>query len=241
MLYYPQLSTGAVSQFPVARNVDMRSVANQLLSGSTIRMADLGWQRIQWRLRYAALTNSERTSIETLFEAAEGQLTTFTFVDPTGNLLQWSEDWTQTVWTADPLLQVVAGIEDPFGGSDAVQLTNAAETTQEIVQNTAAPSSLLYCYSVYVRSSVPITVQLVVRATGQSALMAVEAVSAWMRVSPVAGGCGDRRLWGSGGSATGSRTVQEDYRPGRSLSEYQVLFRPTRFFGGRGQSELLSS
>ncbi len=40
MLYYPQLSTGSVAQFPVTRSVNMRTVANQLPSGFTIRMAD---------------------------------------------------------------------------------------------------------------------------------------------------------------------------------------------------------
>jgi hypothetical protein len=182
MLYYPQLSTGAVTQFPVTRSVNMRTVANQLPSGYTIRMADLGAQKVQWRLRYSSLTDSERISIENLFEAAEGQLNTFTFLDPTDNLLMWSEDWTHTVWTADPLLQVSGGVQDPFGNSNAMQLTNAAQTTQQILQNTGAPSQLLYCYSVYVRSNVPTTIQLVVAATGQTSLTAVMASGAWTRV-----------------------------------------------------------
>ena len=72
MLYYPQLTTGAVSQFPVTRSTNMRTVANQLASGFTIRMADTGAQKVQWRLRYSSLTDGERSSIESLFEASEG-------------------------------------------------------------------------------------------------------------------------------------------------------------------------
>src|SRR5208282_3848469 len=106
MLYYPQLSTGAVSQFPVSRNARLRTVSNQLPGGFSIRMADEGAQKVQWQLRYAGLTDGERASIEGLFGASEGQLNTFVFLDPTANLLQWSEDWTQAVWAADPLLQV---------------------------------------------------------------------------------------------------------------------------------------
>src|ERR1700678_2917986 len=170
MLYYPQLTTGAVSQFPVTCNTYMRTVANQLPSGYTIRMADTGLQKVQWRLRYSALTYGEQASIENLFEASEGQLNTFTFLDPTDNLLMWSEDWTQTVWTPDPLLQVNAGVSDPLGGTDGMQLTNTAQTTQQIVQNTNGPSGFLYCYTVYLRSAVPATVQLVVTATGQTVL-----------------------------------------------------------------------
>ncbi|MGP0076019.1 MAG: hypothetical protein ACLPWF_29220 [Bryobacteraceae bacterium] len=183
MLYYPQLTTGAVSQFPVTRGVKMRTVANQLPSGFTIRMADLGWQKVQWQLRYSNLTDGERSSIESLFEASEGQLNTFTFLDPTDNLLMWSEDWTQPVWTADPLLQVAGGVQDPFGNSAGMQLTNTAQATQQIVQNTAGPSSFVYCYSVYVRSNVPTVIQLVMTASGQTSLTAVTAGVTWARVT----------------------------------------------------------
>jgi hypothetical protein len=187
MLYYPQLTTGAISQFPVRRSTNMRTVANQLPSGYTIRMADTGAQKVQWQLRYSELTDGERSSIESLFEASEGQLNTFTFLDPTDNLLMWSEDWTQAVWTADPLLQVSGGVQDPQGGGDAMQLTNTAQTTQQIVQNTNGPSSFVYCYSVYVRSNVPATIQLVVTATGQTTLTAVTTSASWMRVTASGG------------------------------------------------------
>lgn len=183
MLYYPQLTTGAVAQFPVRRGTSMRTVANQLASGFTIRMADTGAQKVGWQLRYSDLTNSERGSMESLFEAAEGQLNTFTFLDPTDNLLMWSEDWTQAVWTADPLFEVSSGVGDPLGGTAAMQLTNTGETAQQIIQSTGASSSFTYCYSLYVRSSAPATIQLVVTATGRSLQTAVTTGTAWTRVS----------------------------------------------------------
>jgi hypothetical protein len=183
MLYYPQLTTGSIAQFPVTRTVNMRTVANQLPSGFTIRMADTGAQKVQWRLVYSDLTDGERSSLESLFEASEGQLNTFTFLDPTDNLLMWSEDWTQSVWTPDPLLQVTGGVADPLGGSAAMQLTNTAQTTQQIIQNTGGPSSFVYCYSVYVRSNAPATIQLVVTATGQATLTAVTTGASWTRVT----------------------------------------------------------
>lgn len=183
MLYYPQLTTGAISQFPVRRSAAMRSVTNELTSGFTIRMADTGAQKVQWKLQYSSLTDAERSSIESLFEDSEGQLNTFTFLDPTANLLMWSEDWTQSVWAADPLLQVAGGAQDPLGGTDAMQLTNTAQTAQQIVQSTSGSSSFLYCFSVYVRSAVPATIQLVAATTGQTSLTAITTSSAWLRVS----------------------------------------------------------
>jgi hypothetical protein len=183
MLYYPQLTTGSIAQFPVTRTTNMRTVANQLPSGFTIRMADTGAQKVQWRLVYSDLTDGERSSLESLFEAAKGQLNTFTFLDPIDNLLMWSEDWTQSVWTPDPLLQVAGGVADPLGGSAAMQLTNTAQTTQQIIQNTGGPSSFVYCYSVYIRSNVPAAIQLVVTATGQAVLTPVTTGPSWTRVT----------------------------------------------------------
>jgi hypothetical protein len=95
----------------------------------------------------------------------------------------WSEDWKQVVWTADPLLQVTGGVQDPFGGSNAMQLTNTGQTTQQIVQSTSGPSSFVYCYSVYVRSNVPATIHMVVAATGQTSVTAISTGSSWVRAT----------------------------------------------------------
>lgn len=146
-------------------------------------MSDPGTQKVQWKLRYSALTDGERTSIETLFEASQGQLNTFTFLDPTDNLLMWSEDWTQSVWTADPMLQVNVGLPDPLGGTDAIEITNAGQAAQQLMQNIAAPSWYMYAFSVYLRSAAAATVQLVVSAGGQTYLTPVVTGTAWNRVT----------------------------------------------------------
>ena len=116
-------------------------------------MSDPGSAVVGWQLQYSNLTDDEWSSLEQLFEATEGKLTTFTFLDPMDNLLMWSEDWTNAVWTADPLLQVSTGIADPLGGTGGVQLTNTAQTTQRIVQNIAGASWFQYCCSIYLRSA----------------------------------------------------------------------------------------
>jgi hypothetical protein len=181
MLYYPQLSSGAVSQLPVTQRTSIRTVANEMLGGDTLRTADPNDDIVRWQLQYSGLTDTEWTSIEQLFEAAEGRLNTFTFLDPTDNLLMWSEDWTNAVWTADPLLQLVSGIQDPLGTSNAVQLTNTAQTTQRITQNIAGASWFQYCFSVYLRSNVSTVVQMVASAGGHDSLTAISTGAAWIR------------------------------------------------------------
>lgn len=181
MLYYPQLSTGSISQFPIARRTVTRTVTNEMLGGDTIRMGDPNAALVQWQLQYSNLTDDEWSAIEELFETAEGQLNTFVFLDPTDNLLMWSEDWTQPVWSADPMLQVTGGAQDPLGGTDAMNLTNSAQTTQRIVQLTAGPSWFQYCFSVYLCSDSPAAIELVVTSNGVDALTTIEIGSAWQR------------------------------------------------------------
>jgi hypothetical protein len=182
MLYYPQLSTGVISQFPISRSTTIRTISNSLPSGDSIRMSDPGAAAVGWQLQYSNLTDAEWSSLETLFKATEGQLTTFTFLDPMDNLLQWSEDWTKPVWTADPLLHVSTGISDPLGGTGAVQLTNTGQTTQRIVQSIAGASWFQYCCSIYLRSAAPATVQILLSATGQESLTQLTIGSSWTRV-----------------------------------------------------------
>ena len=182
MLYYPQLATGAISQFPVTRTATMRTVTNQLLSGDNIRMSDPAAAMIHWQLKYSELTNDEWSSLEQLFEAVEGQLNAFTFLDPMDNLLAWSEDWTKSVWNADPMLEVTTGIADPLGGNRAVRITNNGQATQGIVQNIAGPSWFQYCLSVYLRSAAPVDVQLVFSSTGQQSASEISVTPSWTRV-----------------------------------------------------------
>lgn len=181
MLYYPQLSSGSIAQFPVSRRAVTRTVTNELLSGDTIRMADPDAGLVQWQLQYSNLSDDEWSSIEQLFEAAEGQLNTFVFLDPTDNLLMWSEDWTQPVWIPDPMLQVAGGMLDPLGGTGAMNITNSGQATQRVLQATAGPSWFQYCFSVYLSSAAPATVELVLTSNGVDSLTSFTTTSGWAR------------------------------------------------------------
>ena len=181
MLYYPQLTSGSVAQYPVNRRNQRRTIANTLADGSNIPMEDATFASVGWDLTYAHLTADEATSIENLFLACEGRLGTFTFLDPTDNLLNWTEDFTQKVWEPDPLLTVSGGVADPFGGSSGAQLTNTAQITQVLSQNIAGASWFQYCLSVWIRADVPTPVTLVAASSGSSAQQSFNAAPAWMR------------------------------------------------------------
>ncbi len=155
MLVYPQLGTGALAQFPVQKKRRLRTVVNAAADGSSIKLADPNGEYEEWNLTYAQLSDSEISTLEQFFASAEGTLNGFTFLDPTSNLLAWSDRLDNAVWVPGPALTVTGGVADPSGGANAWHASNAGGGAQSIVQTIQAPSGYLYCFSAYVRSTSP--------------------------------------------------------------------------------------
>jgi hypothetical protein len=152
MPVFPQMGTGALSQFPVRKQRRLRTVKNTSLDGRSIKLADAPGEVTEWQLNYANLTDDEVAAIEQFFAAVEGTLNEFTFVDPTDNLIAESDHLDNVVWQVAPLLLIVSGIADPTGGTNGWHLANSGGAAQAINQTLSAPSGYLYCFSAYVRS-----------------------------------------------------------------------------------------
>jgi hypothetical protein len=108
MLVYPQLPTGALAQFPAQKRRQMRTLVNTAADGTVIKLADPGAAIVEWQLKYAALSDAELATLLQFFAAAEGTLNNFTFVDPTANLLAWSNEFSNAVWDAAPFLSLAS-------------------------------------------------------------------------------------------------------------------------------------
>jgi len=152
MLVYPQLESGALSQFPVLKTRTTRTVVNRAADGSTVRLADPFAGTTEWLLTYAELIDSEAAALREFFEATEGSLNSFVFVDPVGNLFAWSERLDHETWQRDPLMNVLGSIADPRGGTAAWRLVNTGAGEQTLRQTIAGPGDYNYAFSVYVRS-----------------------------------------------------------------------------------------
>jgi hypothetical protein len=162
MLVYPQLTTGALCQYPLRKTRRARTVSNRAADGSAIKLADPYAEITQWRLDYSELSDTEAAALRDFFAAAEGSLNEFTFLDPAGNLLAWSEQLDNAVWQKDPLLTIVSGVADPHGGTKAWQLSNGGGAEQGLTQTLAAPGDYRYCLSAYVRSASATSAKLVI-------------------------------------------------------------------------------
>jgi hypothetical protein len=130
---------------------------------------------MEWDLRYTGLSETERASIEDFFIDRGGPLRGFVFVDPTANLLRWTEDFSKAVWVRDALLEC----SEAEGGT---RLVNAAQVSRSIHQTVAAPGWLRYCFSAFVRSATPVGLGLGLANADGSAESAVVAGPEWRRV-----------------------------------------------------------
>lgn len=182
MMFFPQLSTGALTQFPVIRRRLLRTVLNQTANGDEVKYFDADAGILEWELQLRGLTDAERAAIETLFENCRGPLKEFTFLDPAGNLLAYSEALQEPAWAADPALTLAAGIADPFGTAGATEITNTGQGAQRLTQTVAASAGFHYCLSVYVRSTGGSSVRLVLGSGSGEQSSLHNAGSDWRRV-----------------------------------------------------------
>jgi hypothetical protein len=152
MLYFPQLSTGAVGQYPIQKRRLLRTVVNEAADGTRVKLADTSVVAVEWTLDFQTLTDSERDALTQLNAGVEGRLGDFTFLDPTDNLLCWSEALNQAVWERNPLLTIAPGVADPNGGTSANRITNTGAAALAITQTVNGPGWFQYALSMQVRS-----------------------------------------------------------------------------------------
>src|SRR2546426_842983 len=119
MLYFPQLLTGAVGQYPIHKRRLSRTVVNESEGGARFKLADPDAAAVEWILNFQTMSDNERDSLTQLFNGIEGRLGDFTFLDPTDNLLCWSEKLDEPVWERNSLVTITAGVDDPDGELNA--------------------------------------------------------------------------------------------------------------------------
>ena len=217
MEYFPQLSTGALAQYPLRKRITRRTIANSLPDGSVLKLADTNLVRVEWDLDFIGLSAEEASTIEHFFEDCEGDLKTFAFVDPTGNLLTWSEDLEEEVWEKDPLLLVEGGSADPLGGERGYAMRNNGGAPQGMRQTLTAPGGYWYCLSAWIRSDQSAWVTLRIGDERRHR----EAGPTWTRISMSAQPHGDEGIVAFGleldaGQAMEVFGLQAEAQPGAS-------------------------
>lgn len=222
-LFFPQLSSGAMAQYPIRKQATIRTIKNLLADGSMLVAADPGAGQLLWTLNYVSLPATDTQALQNHFEACGGPLRAFTFLDPTDNLLTYSADLTRSCWGLPPGVTVQTGLADPMGGTGAFLVTNASAVTQQFSQTLAAPVSFQYCFSVYTSAAIAGTCTLTLRSANAQQTSVCQVGQFWTRISS----SGVLQDTGTG------LTVGISLAPGQSVSlfgpQLEPQFAPSRF------------
>ena len=223
-LIFPQLSSGALAQYPIKKTSRIRTIKNILADGSMLVAQDQGAGQLVWTLSYVALQPPDVAALQAHFEACGGPLRAFTFLDPTDNLLTNSADLTKLPWLSPTTVIIESGMPDATGGTGAFHVTNGGSAPQQITQTLpAAPVGFQYCFSVYAASTSGGTCSLVRSSAFAQQTTVCPVGPLWSRISSI-GILNDTGI---------GLSVGIDLAPGQSLSlfgpQLEAQFAPSRF------------
>ena len=182
MLIFPQLSTGSAAQYPLAKSVSQRSVQAAMEDGTIIALADSSATYLRWKIKLRDLSDQEAKSFTDFFAATLGNLLPFLFLDPTGNLLLWSGDFSKSAWQTAGVAFDLA-LADPMGGNCAVRAHNQSASPLSVAQQCQVPASVQTCFSVYLRADTESTVTLTFCAGSRSQSVSAAVTTNWQRFS----------------------------------------------------------
>ncbi len=181
-LFFPQLGTGAMAHYPIRKTAATRTVLNALPGGNMLIYPDEAARKAIWNWDYVGLTMGEAAILQNFFLACTGPLTPFTFLDPTGNLLSGSSDFTAAAWQASSGVKVADSYAGPISEVSAITLVNTSEAVQEIAQTLNIPGNFTYCFSLYLSSPTSTSLTLFRRAANSEDSVSVQVGAAWKRV-----------------------------------------------------------
>jgi hypothetical protein len=181
-LFYPQFTTGAIAHYPIHKRSVTRTVSNVLPGGNVLMYPDDGARRTIWSWEYVGLTLNEATVLRDFFKACNGPLRSFTFLDPTGNLLSASSSFRTPAWQASSMVSISSDSGGPLSTAPAVTLTNQGQALQELSQTLAVPCNYSYCLSMYVSSPSPQSLTLFRRSIHSEEAVSLAVGPSWSRI-----------------------------------------------------------
>jgi hypothetical protein len=213
MATFPVLnSDGTRSMYPNTVAFEHLTDVTNLSSGEHIafpwRAEPLG----RYTLKLTNLSDAEVTTVRSFFRSMCGRFGQFQYVDPTGNLVHWSEDYTQAAWTK--ACTVGASMADPAGGNGASVLTGDGSGNCNLTQLVTVDPSVvgsLACFSVYLKAitaSGAFNIYMTDGTTTRNVACTLT-TTAWTRVSvPWVFGVSGNVTVGVGGNSSWTGTTQ---------------------------------
>ncbi len=164
--YFPQIgSSGIISQLPYNKSQRFNSIYQASRFGrpysTSRRGSGLNYYATgplsDFQVAYTAITDAEVQTLLTFFNAQQGKYGEFIFLDPAGNLINNSEDFSQTSWTSQETSVSISatGVADPWGGTRATTLTATSSNSNLspiVIPSGSLPTGFVLSASVYLRA-----------------------------------------------------------------------------------------
>lgn len=169
MTYFPQINGNLIlTQLPYQSSQEYDSVAQDLDTGMRWtfprRAAGLdGYPTVpllKFNLNFPTITDAEVTTLAAFHDSMRGQWGEFRFLDPGGNLLQYSEDLSQSYWDKSSGSVVpTSGAADPFGHTLGTGLSGGGGSAIKglVGASDGGMSGFVVCASVWIKGGASVT------------------------------------------------------------------------------------
>lgn len=157
--YYPQINGNLIiTQLPYTSELAYSTVVQDLETGMRwtypLRGVSLpGYPNFplgRFTLNYPGITDAEAATLEAFFNSMRGKWLTFRFLDPSGNLLQFSEDFTKSYWSKTA--SHTAGQADPFNNTNAT-LLGSGNVEGVVGPSDGGMQGIVMCASIWAKAS----------------------------------------------------------------------------------------
>ena len=163
-VYFPQVNAnGVMTQYPYKSSLSFNSIFQEMSFGRSYSQPQRGSGFANFPtvplgnfgVAFTAITDAEVATLSAFFDQQQGSFQPFIFLDPDGNLVNNSEDFTQTSWTSQNSGVTVTtngGLADPFGGTRASLLTATTSNSNYapiVVAAGQLPNNFVLCGSLY--------------------------------------------------------------------------------------------
>jgi len=103
----------------------------------------------RFAVAYSNITDAEINTLYSFFQSVKGSYGSFAFLDPSGNLLQYSELFSNAYWTKTS--SITPGQPDPLGYGNRASTATAGYIEAVVGPSAGGMSGFVLCASIYVK------------------------------------------------------------------------------------------
>lgn len=156
-VYFPQINSyGMMTERPYSSGFSFNTVVQKLDNARPYTFAKRGGGLNNFPLgplgkfvaNFPSVSTAELATLSAFFDTCLGRFNSFIFLDPGGNLINNSENFSASSWSGASV--GATGVTDPFGGTRASTVSGSIDTIVIPLGN--LPANFILCVSIWCRA-----------------------------------------------------------------------------------------